>query len=44
MAEWVTGKVIQVEHWTESLFSIRVHAPTDPFMAGQYAKLALEFN
>lgn len=44
MAEWVTGNVIQVEHWTESLFSIRVTAPTDPFTAGQYAKLALELN
>ncbi|RLM26677.1 ferredoxin--NADP(+) reductase [Brenneria alni] len=42
MAEWVTGKVIQVENWTESLFSIRIHAPTAPFTAGQYAKLALD--
>ncbi|AOR60678.1 ferredoxin--NADP(+) reductase [Pectobacterium parmentieri] len=44
MAEWVTGKVIQVENWTESLFSIRVHAPTDAFTAGQYGKLALEIE
>ncbi|WP_315709018.1 ferredoxin--NADP(+) reductase [Brenneria uluponensis] len=44
MAEWVTGKVIQVEHWTENLFSVRLHAPIDPFTAGQFAKLALEIN
>lgn len=44
MAEWVTGKVSQVEHWTENLFSIRLHAPTSPFTAGQYAKLALEID
>ncbi|AOR62944.1 ferredoxin--NADP(+) reductase [Pectobacterium wasabiae] len=44
MAEWVTGKVIQVENWTENLFSIRVHAPADSFTAGQYGKLALEIE
>ncbi|WP_038909278.1 ferredoxin--NADP(+) reductase [Dickeya oryzae] len=42
MAEWVTGKVIQVEHWTENLFSLRLEAPIAPFTAGQFAKLALE--
>lgn len=44
MAEWVTGKVKQVEHWTESLFSIVVNAPIDDFAAGQYAKLSLEID
>ncbi|WP_192459345.1 ferredoxin--NADP(+) reductase [Musicola keenii] len=42
MAEWVTGKVIEVEHWTENLFSLRLEAPIAPFTAGQFAKLALE--
>ncbi|KAA8998586.1 ferredoxin--NADP(+) reductase [Affinibrenneria salicis] len=44
MAEWVNGKIVQVESWTESLFSIRVHAPIAPFTAGQYAKLGLEID
>ncbi|MDU6409485.1 MAG: ferredoxin--NADP(+) reductase [Yersiniaceae bacterium] len=44
MAEWVTGKVTQVEHWTDGLFSIRVKAPIDAFTAGQFAKLALEID
>ncbi|AHF78934.1 Ferredoxin-NADP reductase [Sodalis praecaptivus] len=44
MAEWVTGNVVQVKHWTESLFSLIVHAPVDPFTAGQFAKLGLEIN
>lgn len=44
MAEWVTGKVVKVENWTESLFSLTVHAPVDPFTAGQFAKLGLEIN
>ena len=44
MAEWVSGKITHIEHWTDSLFSIRVHAPIDPFTAGQFAKLALDIN
>ncbi len=42
MAEWVNGKVIKVERWTDGLFSIIVNAPVDTFTAGQYAKLALD--
>lgn len=42
MAEWVTGKVTKVEHWTDNLFSIVVNAPVNSFAAGQYAKLSLE--
>lgn len=44
MAEWVNGNVVDVTHWTESLFSIKVHAPVTPFTAGQFAKLALEIE
>lgn len=44
MAEWVTGNVIQVTNWTDSLFSIQVQAPIAAFTAGQYAKLGLEIN
>ncbi|MFD1800662.1 ferredoxin--NADP(+) reductase [Mixta tenebrionis] len=44
MAEWVNGNVVNVTHWTESLFSIKVNAPVAPFTAGQFAKLALEIN
>ncbi|SQI46663.1 Ferredoxin--NADP reductase [Serratia plymuthica] len=44
MADWVNGKVTQVEQWTDGLFSITVHAPIDTFTAGQFAKLALEVD
>ncbi|WP_368876552.1 FAD-binding oxidoreductase, partial [Proteus mirabilis] len=44
MANWVTGKVIQVRHWTDTLISLVVHAPIDKFTAGQFAKLALEID
>ena len=44
MAAWVNARVEKVINWTDSLFSIIVTAPVDPFTAGQYAKLALEIN
>lgn len=44
MAEWVTGTVTEVRHWTESLFSLKLHAPIYPFTAGQFAKLAIDIN
>lgn len=41
MAQWVKGKVIDVEHWTDTLFRIKIKAPIAAFIPGQYAKLAL---
>ncbi|ALB65096.1 ferredoxin--NADP(+) reductase [Cronobacter dublinensis] len=44
MADWVTGKVVRVQHWTDSLFSLIVNAPVAPFTAGQFTKLGLEID
>ncbi len=44
MAEWVNAEVKEVKNWTDALFSLRVTAPVDPFIAGQFAKLALEIE
>ncbi|MGD9426401.1 ferredoxin--NADP(+) reductase [Pantoea sp. NSTU24] len=44
MAEWVNAEVKEVKNWTDALFSLRVKAPVDPFIAGQFAKLALEID
>jgi len=44
MADWVKGKVTQVQHWTDSLFSLTVQAPVAPFTAGQFTKLGLEID
>ncbi|MEQ4924810.1 ferredoxin--NADP(+) reductase [Proteus hauseri] len=44
MANWVSGKVIQVHHWTDALMSLVVQAPVDKFTAGQFAKLALDIE
>jgi ferredoxin--NADP+ reductase len=39
--KWVQGEVVNVKHWTESLYSIRISAPEVKFIAGQYTKLSL---
>ncbi|WP_058913673.1 ferredoxin--NADP(+) reductase [Entomohabitans teleogrylli] len=44
MADWVTGKVTGIRHWTDTLFSLTVNAPVAPFTAGQFTKLALEID
>ena len=44
MPDWITGKVVKVHNWTDALFSLTVHAPVQPFTAGQFAKLALDID
>ncbi|MFP3014577.1 MAG: ferredoxin--NADP(+) reductase [Arsenophonus sp.] len=44
MANWVIGKIIKNHKWTDSLFTLIMVAPIKPFIAGQFAKLALEIN
>ncbi|HIC9077292.1 ferredoxin--NADP(+) reductase [Klebsiella aerogenes] len=44
MANWVTGKVVKVQNWTDALFSLTIHAPVEPFTAGQFAKLCLDVD
>lgn len=34
MAEWVSGKITHIEHWTDALFSLQVNAPVDPLPPG----------
>ncbi|MFP3019376.1 MAG: ferredoxin--NADP(+) reductase [Arsenophonus sp.] len=44
MSNWVTGKIIKNQKWTNSLFSLILKAPIKPFIAGQFSKLSLEIN
>lgn len=44
MADWVTGKVTNIQHWTDTLFSLTVDAPVAPFSAGQFTKIGLEID
>ncbi|CAH9018216.1 ferredoxin--NADP reductase [Candidatus Nitrosacidococcus sp. I8] len=42
--KWVEGKVISNHFWTESLYSLQVEAPINPFEAGQFGRLGLVIN
>ncbi|QIZ77433.1 ferredoxin--NADP reductase [Ferrimonas lipolytica] len=42
MSNWVQGKVVERIDWNERLFSLKVDAPVDKFVAGQFGKLARE--
>ena len=42
MTNWVKATVVENICWHERLFSLRVKAPLDCFIAGQFTKLALE--
>ena len=41
---FVAGKVVGNHHWTPTLHSLRVKAPVDTFVAGQFVKLSLEID
>jgi len=41
---WLTGKVIENRHWTETLFSLRVEGVRSSFRAGQFVRIALDVD
>jgi len=42
--KWVQGEVVNVKHWTESLYSVSISAPEVKFIAGQYTKISLNID
>ena len=44
MSNWVKGKIVENKHWTDLLYSLRIEADIDPFIAGQYGRLGLEID
>jgi ferredoxin/flavodoxin---NADP+ reductase len=44
MSEWVQGRVVNNIRYPGELFVIQVDAPVQPFIAGQYTKLALDVD
>lgn len=44
MSNWLQAKVIENKHWTDRLYSLRIEADIDPFVAGQYGRLGLEID
>lgn len=41
MSRWVEGKVLAQKRWTDTLYSLYVEAPIEPFTAGQFAQIGL---
>ena len=39
---WVKGKVVENYHWTDKLYSLKVEAQINRFIAGQFTKLGLD--
>ena len=44
MAQWIQGTVADNIHWTENLYSLKIDADIDTFVAGQFTSLALEID
>ena len=42
--KWLTGRVIENRHWTDSLFSLRVQGAQLDFRAGQFVRIALDVD
>jgi ferredoxin--NADP+ reductase len=42
--KWLTGKVVENRHWTETLFSLRVEGAPLKFQAGQFVRIALDIE
>lgn len=44
MADWLTGKVIEKIQWNERLYSLRIQAPFNDFVSGQFVRVALDID
>jgi ferredoxin--NADP+ reductase len=44
MSAWLEGRVTEIRHWTDVLFSLRVEAPRIRFAAGQFVRIALDLE
>lgn len=44
MTAWVEGQVLQNIRWTDELHSLQVEAELEPYVAGQYTRLALDLD
>jgi ferredoxin--NADP+ reductase len=41
---WLTTRVLENRHWTDTLFSLRVEGARPPFRAGQFVRIALDIE
>ncbi|WP_040855100.1 ferredoxin--NADP reductase [Thiorhodovibrio frisius] len=42
--DWIEGQVVGLRHWSDNLYSLKIDAPLQSFVAGQYIKLALDID
>lgn len=42
--KWLTTKVVENRHWTDTLFSLRVEGAALDFQAGQFVRIALDID
>ncbi|BCX80561.1 ferredoxin/flavodoxin---NADP+ reductase [Methylomarinovum caldicuralii] len=42
--KWCQGRVVELYRWAERLYSLRVEADIEPFVAGQFGRLGLEIE
>jgi ferredoxin/flavodoxin---NADP+ reductase len=42
--KWLTGRIIENRHWTDTLFSLRVEGAALDFQAGQFVRIALDIG
>ncbi|MCB1857237.1 MAG: ferredoxin--NADP reductase [Gammaproteobacteria bacterium] len=44
MKNWISGRVVEKTHWTDTLFSVRFDAPLEDFNAGQFIQVAMDIE
>lgn len=44
MSTWITGKIVEITHWTNRLFTLTINASVNEFLAGQFARIGMKIN
>ena len=44
MSKWAEGRIVNVRRWTEQLYSLQLEADIEPFVAGQFTRLAMDID
>ena len=43
-SNWIEGTILEQKNWTDSLASIKINAKVNPYISGQFTRIALEIN
>jgi len=44
VSKWVEGTVVRLRQWTAEHYSLQIAADIDPFTAGQFTRIAMDFD